>query len=225
MPSAVGSGLTLDEFRLYCSEPVTADIARALAGGSREAWELIRGQSAVTGEPPVTGRNPQGLVGVDLSGPPWGSAIRHPLVWHNRRVTTGFLQPDPTNKRFSFGRPLVLVVEFWNRPHDKLPQPEIAPYSLGVVWVRWSRVTGATTPTVNVTSRNLTLGQPPEQRRTASATGPASTTESTELFSSAFYVDLTSGHNAIELTFDYASSGNVAAVSAFGLNQMSKRGH
>jgi hypothetical protein len=110
-------------------------IAAALAGGTAWLYELASGEAA-SSDGAATPPNPQGQTGWDLSGPPWGPAIRHPIAW------LGGLKPNAATGYgstavvgFSSDQPgLVGPWWIWNRPHDELPSDDgqtfiAAPYS------------------------------------------------------------------------------------------------
>lgn len=107
-----------------------AEIARSIVGRTRVNYEVLTGTNPFTDEQPASPRNPQGTLGHDHSGPPWGSAFLHPVVWWgwNKADATNVIRPRLGSSEFyedtisastngiTFG-PMV----FWNRQHAPLP--------------------------------------------------------------------------------------------------------
>lgn len=63
-------------------------VLKSIAGRIRYLVEMATGRSLVDGEEASVPRNPQGLLGVDLSGPPFGPCIPHAVWWF------GGMKPD-----------------------------------------------------------------------------------------------------------------------------------
>ena len=114
--------------------PLDSEMVKALAGRSAGLYELATGDLAGgTDEAPVAPLNPSGRVGHDHSGPPYGSAIQHPL-WAIGSCQTAsvFSRDDGTNY---YDNSVVgitadinptLVCKFYCRP---FPEYEGSPYS------------------------------------------------------------------------------------------------
>ena len=68
----------LRQAELKGTRPATARIAQSLAGRNRYLYELATGEPAFA-DGQATPLNPQGALGIDHSGPPWGNAFQHPI--------------------------------------------------------------------------------------------------------------------------------------------------
>lgn len=79
MTNALSSRSGLSDAQVKSLSPAYASILQSLAGRVRVLAEMAAGSSWFSVEGPVAPRNPDGLVGVNLSGPPFGNAVRHPL--------------------------------------------------------------------------------------------------------------------------------------------------
>jgi hypothetical protein len=92
-----------------------------LAGKNRYFYEALTG-SAPGNETAMSQKNPQGLIGLDLSGPPFGRALRH-SVWQvtGIQLTSGtwlnnvrsWAIKDPNE-------PLIVKCGFFNKPYPKI---------------------------------------------------------------------------------------------------------
>lgn len=225
MVSRVGSGLALPDSSVRSLSPADAEVARGLAGGSRELWELAKGVSAVEGEPPVTPTNPQGGVGWEWSGPPWGSAPLHPIAWQCLCVQASSDLSQPAPRLVITDRGVAWTWDLWVRPHDLLPAPHVAPYSRGCIALRSYRTAGATTPTVTIRARSLfPLFQGDAEGQSDTFTGPTGT-EASEQFGNTFYVDLVPGRNVLGFRADHASSSVEIAITSMLLYNVAKRSH
>lgn len=201
MTSRVTSGgLRLPDSAFTAQAPAYATAARSLAGRATELYEFATGQSSATGEPPITPPNPQGMTGWDLSGPPWGSALLHPVVgWSGTAPTTNLIQPDTSATSdlwYSESRPALVVVRFWNRPHERLTPTAVAPLAR----LHWRfasvRIAGTTTPTATARTWNPRVGQ---HRDTANALSFTTTSTETVITSSGLWVPAVPGWNSIYL--------------------------
>lgn len=228
MVSRVNSGgIRPPDSAVRSQSPALAQVARALAGRARELWELSAGESAVDGEDAAIARNPQNLYGVDLSGPPWGSALRHPVAWFSgREPTANVEQPDLDdvgNVIVTATKPAIIRMRYWVRPFATLPDPAIAPYSRGCVALRHHRKTGASTPTLTIRGRNLTLGQTWDTAR--SATFTASASEASEQFSNTFLVDQVPGWNEVVFMVTTTTGGEEYVIDSLTIYNLVKRSH
>ncbi len=201
-----------------------AKVIQALVGGAAYLFELVAGH-AVSNDSQVTPPNPQGEIGIDLSGPPWGSAIKHPIAW------IGGAKRDTS---IGYGMTSVVVCEtdvravvgpwlIWVRPFEYLPT-SVAPYSLGEILLRGH---GSITPLdLFVDVRNLTISQHPmifSGERTI--TTSASTDE--EVLTPAegpILVRLVPGWNVIEIGFIHGSAFDYY-IDSITVNQIEKRSH
>ena len=68
----------LTQAQVKGTAPAKAQIAASLAGRVRYLYELATGEPFFV-DGPATPLNPQGALGIDHSGPPWGNAFQHPI--------------------------------------------------------------------------------------------------------------------------------------------------
>jgi len=195
-----------------------AEIPRKLAGAARRLNELVDGVSMVDGEPSVLPPNPQGLIGWDMSGPPWGSAWRHPVAWFGGRGTdsTGWqAPPEHTPLIHTAGdEPAAIGGELQNRPHEVLPQGYVAPYSSLELLIR-ARVRSAT---ATLTVRGRVDDGPLVSLGTCALT--------TTMTSYALATHLTmpgGGQNIHAVHIEVETSAGVAEVECGSLNVWAKR--
>lgn len=155
MVARVGDKIWLTDAQAGSLADARNEIARALVGKARILNELVAGVSMVPGEPAVIGLNPQGLVGLDMSGPPWGSTWRHPVCWAGGRGTdVSGVQAPARHIAISVTTPLSVRLgpwPVWIRPHERLPSPSVAPYSDLVLAYRARMLSG--TGTISVVMR------------------------------------------------------------------------
>jgi hypothetical protein len=231
MPSRISSGgLLLPPAAVRSEAPARAEIMRSLAGRAAELYELALGEACLGDNPPVTGPNPQGLTGWDLSGPPWGSALLHPVAWSSGRSpnTAVVIAPghdDQTERKFggSLG-PAHVRFPFYLRPFDSLPEPSIAPYARLTLALRSYRISGATTPTATVRVWNAQAGQDREQAVSSTYTTTAADTSQT--FSNTLKVTAVPGWNLLELELAVApGDSSVHFLTSFLLYNVVKRTH
>ena len=227
MPSKSSSGgLRLPDSAVRSEAPAWAETARGLFGRVNEIYELAAGVAATEGEGALTPPNPQGLVGWDLSGPPWGSALRHSVAWCGGRSpdTATFIQPDndsDSSRRYTQQRPALIFMLFYNRQHERITGS--VPAYARLYWVlRTYRVCGATTPTATAKSWNASLGETEE-------TSPSSDTYTTtasdsQVLSSTLWVNCKPGWNRVALQVTTTDS-SVHYLTGFGLQNFVKRLH
>lgn len=229
MSSRVGWSGAMPDSQLRSEARGGVEIIRQVAGKALALFELTAGKPAIDGQR-FTPLNPQGEVGVDLSGPPWGSAHRHPIAWWSWLPNdTDVQQParDPSTSFFSgILIPLVLRCSVWVRPHAPSSGSFIAPYSRGYLWVRGHRASGAVAASLAVRARNLTMGQDFQTEQTASSVTTTASTTAANLFAgTTAYVDLVPGRNDIALTFLCETAACSINLDAVALLQVEKRGH
>lgn len=129
-----------------------AEVARTLAGRARWLHEMATGQSAETGNATGLLRNPQGLVGVDHSGAPYGVALRHPIVEGGDPydVNAGTYWTDTGSNVLTTSISSVQGGEVWVKPHVE----GVGPYTEGTLEV-WAASVGATAAVeITVTDHN-----------------------------------------------------------------------
>jgi hypothetical protein len=195
-------------------------VAAFLAGGSRYLWELARGEP-VADYVPAAVLNPQYLVGADLSGPPFGSAIRHTVGTYTASNTPSNGVEKPALGVFDIikgNTPLFISFPFNNRYFAETIDGKRSPYSRLYVRISWIRKAGATTPTVTIKVKNN------GQERTTTATGPTGT-ETIQSFSDAFYAPVSSGFNNVLFEFNHTDATTQIQVTGLWLAQTVKRFH
>jgi hypothetical protein len=106
--------------------PARAEIPLSLAGRARAVWERLTGAPAVSGRPASIPPNPQGSVGDDYSGPPFGAAQRITVwSWAGRGSTSAH---SPRTILQSATGLALRDQEVWVRPFAPLQPPLVAPY-------------------------------------------------------------------------------------------------
>lgn len=127
---------------------VARRLATSLAGRARALYELASGAAGATdgGGTPL---NPQGRLGIDRSGPPWGDAHTHPLWSTEFLESTAGVAGDPV-----YLASLTIIGQTYQVPTSLFVRPfrayEGAPYSRGAVQIILERIGGAGTATVAV---------------------------------------------------------------------------
>jgi hypothetical protein len=217
----VGSKDPLTDAQARSLARADASTIRSLAGRPRWLEEMTSGKSAVDDEEPFAGTNPQGLVGVDLSGPPFGSAILHPIAWYSGILNTLVIAPPgPLDSIPAGTKGAISPWRIWVRPHAKLPLPSVAPYSRGLVVLRAHRV-GGVDGTVTVSARQL--GDDVSATKTGTFT--VTTTETAFALASTFWVPFKPGSNDIELTVEHSISGALVTIDSLVIYNGQKRSH
>lgn len=218
-----------------------AEVIKSLAGRARHLYELATGQNPLSGaDPPCTPVNPDGELGVNLSGPPWGSAILHPIAWiggikadipnvvgsrpltsmanADGSVTTGLPPANPTR-----------TIRNWSvrsrryTPLD-VEQGLISPYSRGYLAIRgW-----ASAGTVEARIRVWQTGNDDNKR--TDTVEFSSTTEAMRSPTSSpaldLYVDLAAdGRNEINVEIRNNDTTDTLHISSIAILQVAKRSH
>lgn len=115
--SRMGSTLYLTESATKAHAGAYSETAQSLVGRPRVAWELAHGGTAVAGEAPFISANPQGTIGVDMSGPPFGACMLLPVsMWRGRTAQT----VQPIHPWDNISSPIPSAVSNWvieNRFH------------------------------------------------------------------------------------------------------------
>lgn len=201
-----------------------ARIARALVGGAAILNELVSG--VAVSDAPVTPPNPQGLIGMDLSGPPWGSAIRHPIAWiGGAKAATadaygmsGAIAVDNT-------RPVQIGPwPVWVRPYERLPYPSIAPYSLGRLSFR-GHIASAGAPVLSIVLENWSIAPASDSPTSVAETLTFnSMSEAAPSAGASPHLDLIPGWNDVFMTIT-SNSAIVTTIDSIVVNQIQKRTH
>lgn len=187
-------------------------IARSLAGRLRFLYELASGVTAVSGETSRSGTNPDGKIGANRRGFPWGPAFQHPLWIGDGCISTASLDGERpwavmTSASESRSWDLIIAVpRFTERP--------LTPYSRGYFSCR------AAGAAATSTSCNVTLIA---NGRTQTAAVTLATTADTTV-SPAVWAELRPGLNKVQLIIGPASGVDLTFCGV-SLNQIVERTH
>lgn len=128
---------------------VSHRLARSLLGRPRVLHELATGATP-TGETACTPQNPQGLIGADLSGPPWGVAVRHSLVTREAHQGGAGVYAPTQSVSLTVQDQAIFLTSYWIcRP---FAVSDTAPYSKAYLRLTWARIGGAGTASIDVTA-------------------------------------------------------------------------
>lgn len=202
--------------QLRTHAPAVASIAESLAGRVRYLYELAAGVPAIADDGVVTPLNPQGRVGVDRSGPPWGDALQHPIwIWEGTPASTSIYGEKPIASLSTSGSKASVRARMIVRPFQLAP---LAPYSLGQLTVRGIRTAGAGTATATIRTYAGTVAEDPA--RTATLTMASSTV----LSSATVLIPLVPGY--VERLIEIEATASVAfAVTHMSISQIVRRSH
>jgi hypothetical protein len=198
-----------------------AEAMRSLASRTALAQELSSGAAA--GSRPIAGYNPQGTLGIDLSGPPWGSAILHPVATAGgRNTTSGTTGERHVVEGIYDTEKVVGPWMFWNRPHARLPYPSVAPYSrLFLGFTAYLASGGNQTLTIRFITVDPETDEPIDENEEDFT---ISTTETAFLSSTGYFGGLRGGTQAVRIGFVH--TGTVQAfITSMSIFQMVKRSH
>lgn len=228
MTSRAGTFKFLLDEQVSSLAPVRArPLGQALAGMARVLYELVAGAPAVAGEESASGTNPQGLIGVDLSGPPWGPAIRHPIATMSGLASTAnVVQPtsarlNPKNVAGVAFIATLLRWRFWSRPYE-YRMGIVSPYSRALIVLRAHKV-GVTNASVTVRWRNTEVND----LWSSTTISVTSTSETTFTFSPSDFMPLRAGGgiNLVDFNFEVTTSGAEAVIDSISLYQAKKLEH
>lgn len=223
--SKIGRDLWLTDAQVKSEAKAKLEVVQGLAGRAHILHELATGQ--VVGGSPVTPPNPQGMVGCDMSGPPWGSAHLHTIASmggmkpasasFTSRPATYFPVTGITSERL-YG----IDWKIWVRPFDPLPSPGIAPFSRA--YLLMSGFNGS------AVARNLAIYGFSNYERFDDATSiavatNATTTDDVYTVSQNFYLRLRPGHNVVKLRFRTDTTFGSFTITRLMLYHGVKRSH
>lgn len=201
--------------------PGRAEIPASLAGRALALVEWVQGKGAVSNEAPGIPRNPQGLYGHDHSGPPYGTAIRHPMAvmggnngtaW-TRRTGAG-IQFQPFIVGGSTQRILSVRCPLWVRAFSP---SEKAPYSRAYLRFR-ALNTSAGTITLTVRVRH-------PGGSTETGTVSVSTTSFVSYALAAPFLRLEPGEHVLDISFSSSSTSILTRLSGLSVGQTALRSH
>lgn len=222
----LGRNLWLTDAQVRSHAAARSEIPQGLAGRARILWELATGNVPSDG-PPASGYNPQGLVGVDCSGPPWGSAHRYTIA------TLGGIKPDSATfssrpstlwrlSEVTTNRLHTIAWRIWHRPFEVLHDPAVAPLSRAYLRVGCYS-SSATNPvlTISAWANEETFSE--AMSDTVTTTG--GTTDTDYDVGTALWVRLRPGPNTVRLAFETDKSTTKLTISRLHLYQTAKRSH
>lgn len=189
--------------------PAKSEVMATLCGRNRWLNEFLRGEFYTRNdaspthfdnpEPPATPANPQGLTGLDHSGPPYGSALRHSVATYS---SIKYASTNPLNdNRFIVippnGEAVTMPVVFYNKPFSPT---ETAPHSKGNLHTRVYNQSGtAGTVTFKIS------GAGPTKTLTTASVADGSTLQS--FFNAAdSRFEISSGLNVLEMEVSRSNS-------------------
>lgn len=208
------SHLTQSQVRTHA--PALANIAESLAGRVRYLYELAAGVPAVASDGVVTPLNPQGRIGVDRSGPPWGDALQHPIwVMEGTPASADLYGEKPIASLSLSGNKASVRARMVVRPFQDAPR---VPYSLGSLRVYGIRTAGAGTATATIRTYSGTEARDPS--RSVTLTMASSTT----MGSAALLIPLSPGY--CERLIEIEATASVAfAIVHMAISQAVRRSH
>jgi hypothetical protein len=193
-----------------------AETIQSVAGRSQWLHEWATGGPPTIGEEPRVPRNPRGLYGHDHSGPPFGSAFRHPLfTWSASRASFGgwsnydtemLIDASAASVVFFSGR--VFVRRFPGYITD-------TPYSRCYVQVRLVCDSGTRQIAVH-----LKANDDEDYQNTSVTAGTTAVT-----FSLSRYLRMRPGWNTIKISLRGEAAGAITRVCAIAGSQIVKRSH
>jgi hypothetical protein len=201
--------------------PAHADIPRSMAGRVRYLYELATGAVAFA-DGGATPLNPQGRLGIDHSGPPWGVAFQHPL-WCLEGLppisgATEVYGEAPALTLSTQNQTLRLLARFYVRPFQRGPT---SPYARGYLTMSCVAAT-AGTATADVTIYDANRADPSAARRSSTLTC-ASTSVPTNI-ASEVYAQLEPGY--CERVIEVKITSTVAMTIHYAsINQIARRSH
>lgn len=203
--------------------PGWATLLERLAGNARRLYEELTG-AAIDGRELAIPRNAQGLYGRDYSGPPHGSAPRHPLaVWAGVDPSSGVVDDGGANHAYidvPSTTGVTWPMRLRNRGHHA---HRGAPYSRGYLALRLARTTAGSSA-VGVT---IYSSARPELVRATTVTVASTTPTIYDMQddgnATVHYVDLAPGRNDLGIALS-VDAGTVRVYGAI-LYQRAKRSH
>lgn len=199
---------------------VSRRLATSLAGRGRYLLELLRGDNCGFEGDAGTPLNPQGLLGVDRSGPPWGDAHQHPLWVYEYKASSVIIGEIPLATLDTVGEQVTIFAEFPVRPFFQFDR---APYSRAYLAWRITQTTGgATPPSATAVARIYASGSNAQDTPSSSLT----TTTTTASAGTAFGYTRP-GINNLRIVVEATAlgAGAVVRVDAMSLIQIARRSH
>jgi len=196
-------------------------LAYSLSGRARYLYEMLTGEPAVD-DGGATPLNPQGRMGIDRSGPPWGDAHLHPMWSYAATLgIAGIVYPqagsthqaaiEMSGGQGTFKR---ITARFWVRPHYGAPG---MPYTRAYLRARATRIgaSGTATATIRVYG--------PEGDSGPSTSATVSTTSSNN-FGTGAWCPVVPGWNERIIEIEQTSTVG-CYIGPISLNQVVRRSH
>lgn len=198
--------------------PAYAEIAMSLSGRVRYLYELATGTPAHT-DGAATSTNPQGYLGVDRSGPPWGDALLHPLwIAEGALSSTDYYGEKPlATTRYQYTTRV--FASFFVRPFQMITN---CPYSIGKFVLQANKI-GTANSTFTVKIYSVPNNEVEPSSATVTTTSQTAFTTSTVL-----NVPLTPGWNAKLIEFYGTTTGtgdSGSSICVMGISQQARRSH
>lgn len=229
MPTKETSLLPLPDTAFQSEKPALTKVIKSLAGRARHLYELAAGVNPVDDEPPASSFNPQGKLGHDHSGPPWGSCFLHPITYAAGVAnSTSITAPAPIVSALDEATK-TLAWAFWHRPFASFPQvsARVPPYSrLYPRFVAFLSSGASSTLILRVRARNpmnrTDIADTSWHEESFSVT---STSEQTKIATAGgdCFLPAVPGYNFVEMEFE--ATGDPVNVSSFSLCNIVKRTH
>jgi hypothetical protein len=196
--------------------PAYASIVESLAGRVRYLYELATGQAAIPTDGVVTPLNPQGRVGIDRSGPPWGDALFHPLwIYEGTPVSSTIYGERAIASLSGTGDRARVIAQLQVRPFQDRP---LAPYSLGELTIFGIRTGGASNAVATISTY-------PDKYDTGSARTTTLTMSSTTAMASAqVMIPLSPGYCERLITIESTASP-AFSITHMAISQIKRRSH
>jgi hypothetical protein len=188
-------------------------LASSLAGRARYILELLQGYSYCPDDG-ATPLNPQGAIGIDRSGPPWGDAHLHPLWVVEYAAGSVVYGESPSVSLTTQGQIERITARFFVRPFAVAP---LVPYSQIYFRGQGSRIGGAGTATATVRIYGPEVDSGPSTSATISTTGTAS-------FGTGAFCVCRPGWNERVIEFELTSTVGLD-LGCVSLNQVVRRSH
>lgn len=210
----------LDDTAVETYASMTTSVGRILAGRAAFLHSFATGDPLGSPSLPIA-VNPQGTLGHDHSGPPYGSAPRHAICWMAGLLAvpaSWTRQNEPSFGGSADNPRLSIDLKPWVRPFQQvMPSTWTAPYSRGYVYLRYySTTTGAPTITVRMRHNDGNV-------ETETFAAAANLTENSKTLTA--YFRLAPGINSLRLNFSSSSTTIVTKITALAICQIVKRSH
>ncbi len=215
----IGGPFAVKASQVATNAEARAPVIRSIAGMSRYIHEMATGKSAAggAGVEACVPRNPQNTYGVDYSGPPFGSAIRHIIAGCGGQPPTATLVGEKYAALVSSSTgSIVLSATFWNRPHARY---DGSPYSRGYLVLR-AQKEGVGTPDLDVVC--FATGGNVDAARIGTHTVTSGLPQDYE--DANLYFQLVPGYNTVKMRLTNTSSSAIR-VMGWTINQIVKRSH